>query len=79
MMQRLCLLLVCTLLLVLPAFSPSFVTAADPTTEFQQGQQLYQSGNLQRSLAVLRTFVQRNPQHPQVPQAYGLTLTMNFD
>ncbi|MCK4622284.1 MAG: penicillin-binding protein activator [Desulfuromonadales bacterium] len=56
--------------------NPSFAFAAEPTAlaavEFEHGRQLFQSGELKRSLAKLRTFVQRYPDAPQLPLAYTL-------
>ena len=76
MKQRVCLVLACSLLLLfLPAISCLAVESPGSSAaivEFDQGRQFYQSGDLQRSLAVLRTYVQRYPEHPQVPEAYTL-------
>lgn len=76
MKRIVCLLLLSTLLSALPMTLPSFANAekfaADATLVFERGQQLYRSGNQQRALATLRTFVQRYPDHHQSYQAYTL-------
>jgi len=75
-MPRLCLTLVCALLLALPATIPSFAIATEQTAtandDFERGRDLFLAHDLQRSLAVLRSFVQRYPEHPQIPEAYTL-------
>lgn len=77
MKRIICLLLLCVLSLALPMTLPSFASAeefaaTDATAEFTRGQQLFLSGNQQRALASLRTFVQRYPDHLQSSQAYTL-------
>ena len=76
MKQRVYLVLACSLLLLFATALPSFAVAASlsgpAAVEFDQGRQLYQTGALQRALAVLRTYVQRYPEHPQIPEAYTL-------
>lgn len=72
-MKRLvCLVLLSVLLSVLPMTVPASATAAEFATEFERGQQLYQAGDKQRALSMLRTFVQRYPEHRSSPQAYTL-------
>lgn len=75
-MQRLCLTLACALMLVLPATLPTFAIATEQVAtandDFAHGRELFLAHDLQRSLAVLRAFVQRYPEHPQIPEAYTL-------
>jgi len=75
-MQRLSLILVCALLLALPAILPTIATATEQQVtandDFERGRELYLNQNFQHSLAVLRAFVQRYPEHPQIPEAYTL-------
>ena len=76
MKQRVCLVLACSLLLLFSTANSCLAVESPGSSaaivEFDQGRQFYQSGDLQRSLAVLRTYVQRYPKHPQVPEAYTL-------
>ncbi len=74
MKRIVCLVLLSVALTTAPTLIPSFAIAetAAATAEFERGQQLFQSGNQQRSLAVLRTFVQRYPEHQLTAQAYTL-------
>ena len=75
-MQKLCLTLACALLLVLPATIPTFAIASAQTVtandDFERGRDLFLAQDYQHSLAVLRAFVQRYPEHPQIPEAYTL-------
>ena len=61
---------------LLQASNPSFAFATEPTAlaavEFERGRQLFRSGEMKRSLAKLRTFVQRHPDAPQLHPAYTL-------
>ena len=83
MKRIVCLLLLCALTSVLPISSPSFAyaeeRAADATAEFERGQQLFHSGNPQRALSSLRSFVQRHPEHPQAAPAYTLIGRIFFE
>lgn len=77
MMRIICSVLLCALLTALPLYIPAFSVAAELSAavapeDFERGRQLFQSGNLKRSLAVLRTFVQQYSDHPQTSQAYTL-------
>jgi len=76
MKRIVCLLLLCTLSSALSMTSPSFAfteeLSVEATAEYERGVQLYYSGNQQRALATLRTFVQRYPEHQNAPQAYTL-------
>lgn len=76
MKRIVCLVLLCVLSSALPMSTPSTVIAADgiaaATTEFEQGRQFFQTGHQDRALAMLRTFVQRYPDHPRAAQAYIL-------
>ena len=70
------LLLLCALSSALLLASSSLAieedSAAVAMAEFDRGQQLFHSGNSERALATLRTFVQRYPEHHQSSQAYTL-------
>jgi len=75
-MKRIASLILLSLLVTALPSAPCFaitaqsVAAAD--SEFEQGQRLFQEGNRQRALAVLRSFVQRYPDHLQTAQAHIL-------
>lgn len=51
--------------------SISTATAAEDT-ELRQGQELYQAGNLNQALAVLRSFVQQSPDSTEAAHAFAL-------
>lgn len=76
MKRIVCLVLMCvlstTVSMSLPCFAIAEESAAAVTLEFERGQQLFQSGNQDRALSVLRTFVQRYPEHQLSAQAYAL-------
>lgn len=71
-----CLLLLSVLFSTSPmlrsAFAAPIETTAAAAADFDRGQQQFQSGNQQRALATLRTFVQRYPDHHRSAQAYTL-------
>jgi ABC-type branched-subunit amino acid transport system substrate-binding protein len=74
-MPRFCLTLACALLLALPATLPSVAIASQQLTandDFERGRELFFARDLPHALAVLRAFVQRYPEHPQIPAAYSL-------
>lgn len=75
-MRIVCLVLLCVLSSAFSVTIPSFViaaeSAADASAEFERGRQLFLSGNQQRALATLRTFVQRYPDHLHSSRAYAL-------
>ena len=56
---------------LLLTFSASIVTAAE-TAKLKQGQELFQAGNLNQALAVLRSFVQQSPDSPETARASAL-------
>jgi ABC-type branched-subunit amino acid transport system substrate-binding protein len=74
MKRIVCLVLLCVLSSAFLAIKPGSAVAEDAASaaEFKRGQQLYQSGQQQRALTVLHSFVQRYPDHPRSPQAYTL-------
>ncbi len=74
MKLRICLILACSLLLVLTPTPPSLAAplADQAGAEYTQGRQLYLADDLQHSLSVLRSYVLRYPEHPQVADAYTL-------
>jgi len=74
MKLRICLILACSLLLLLMTALPSIAAprADQAIAEYTQGRKLYQAGDLQHSLSVLRSYVLRYPEHSQVTDAYTL-------
>lgn len=72
MKRIICLIFVATLsAILLLTVSATTVTAAGDT-ELQQGQELFQAGNLNQALAVLRSFVQQSPDSPETARAFML-------
>ncbi|HEY5675049.1 MAG TPA: penicillin-binding protein activator [Malonomonas sp.] len=73
MKLRIGLILACSLFLLLTTLPSLAASQPDPAlVEYTQGRELYLSGDLQHSLGVLRSYVLRYPEHPQIADAYTL-------
>ncbi|MDX2495602.1 MAG: penicillin-binding protein activator [Desulfuromusa sp.] len=67
-----CLILVGTLSATLLLTVSASTVAAAGEAELKQGQELFQAGNLNQALAVLRSFVQQSPDSPEMGHASAL-------
>ncbi len=67
-----CLVLVGTLFISLLVSFPLATVASAEVAELMQGQELYQAGDLNQALAVLRGFVQKTPDSVETAQASAL-------
>ncbi|MDA3902387.1 MAG: penicillin-binding protein activator [Desulfuromusa sp.] len=67
-----CLILVGTLSATLLLTASASTATAAEDAELKQGQELFQAGNLNQALAVLRNFVQQSPDSPETAHASAL-------
>jgi ABC-type branched-subunit amino acid transport system substrate-binding protein len=51
---------------------PAYTIAAEEITALERGQELFQAGDLNQALAILRSFIQQSPDSPETARAYAL-------
>ena len=69
-MKRICCLILLFVSLLL--YCPASAVATAEVVELKQGQELFQAGDLNQALAVLRSFVQQSPDSVETAQASAL-------